>query len=126
LVYPVDLGSHRIYKAEEMEITLDPHTREAIRREYIQAIKDQGLILVPDHVGLKALEIMKEQEQLLKHKHLTPYQIAKHGLIPGITTLKTIKNMIADGRIGTNEWYLDAGGKYHILTQAIKRLRHAS
>lgn len=79
-----------------MEVILDPHTREAISREFIQAIDDHGLLLVPNHIGMATLKLIKEQDQLLKQKYLTPYQIAKHELIPGKTTLKTIKNMIQD------------------------------
>ena len=107
-----------------MEFTLTPETREVLTREFISAIKLSGLVLVPSEVGAAGLDVVKQHQQLLKKKYLSPYKIAKAKLLPGVTHLNTIKNMIADGRIDQDEWFKDADGKTQVLSIAIKRLRH--
>ena len=105
-----------------MEV-LDPKITTALRREFITAIKDEGLVLVPKHIGEHALTFYKKQQDLLKKKAVTPYQIANYNLLPGVTNLKTIKNMIADGRITTDESFKQ-DNKVFVLTEALKRLRN--
>ena len=94
---------------------LDIGTLEAVG-EYLKA---NNLIVVPKD----AYKQQQEANSLLKQKSLTPYMIIKHGLLPGVSNLKTIKNMVLDGRIGVNENYKDENGKWFIMTSAIKRLR---
>jgi len=86
-----------------MEVSIDPYTREAIQREYIEALREAGLVVLPNSLAAEALLLIKDRETLLKQKHLTQYQIAKAHLIPGKTTAQTIKNMISDGRITKDE-----------------------
>lgn len=107
-----------------MNISLDATTRAAIKREFIDAIKAEGLVLVPEAVAGLAVDVFVKQKKLLSRKTLTPYTIAKFQLVPGVKSLKTIKHMALDGRISKNEFFIDASGKMQILTMAIKRLRN--
>lgn len=95
-------------------------------QDFMKHLAQNGLVIVPktlveqnlDHAKLKAA-----QNKELKKKWTTPYYIAKYQLIDGVTSIKTIKAMIKDGRIGANEHYTDEKGKCKILVTAIKRLR---
>lgn len=99
----------------------DPTLKTAIRREFIEAIKEEGLLLVPYEVGHHVITIYKRQQSLMKQKAVTPYQIANYKLIPGITSIKTIRNWIDSGKIRDYEWYMK-GKKYYVLTEAVRRL----
>ena len=101
----------------------DPYTLTAAKREFIQAIKDENLILIPAEYGEVVFDVVKKQQSLLKHKAVSAYMVAKYKLIPNVNTLRTIKNMVADGRISASECYHDASGKLHIITNYIKRVR---
>lgn len=107
-----------------MSLIIDPYQKEALQREFIEAIDARGLILVSRPLAIHMLQLEKMHTALLKKKYLSPYQIAKHQLIPGKTTARTIKNMIVDGRIADGEWFLDKKGNYQVMTFAIKRLRN--
>lgn len=87
-------------------------------------LKAEGLILVSEDIAKLGADIYLDQKRILKQKTITPYLIAKFRLLPGVKTLKTIKNMVEDGRISKNEYYIDNSGKMHILTMAVKRLRN--
>ena len=106
-----------------MEITLAPEVREALKREFITALKDSGLVWVSKDVAEHGVAFLAKQDDLLKQKTITPYMVAKYKLLPGVTHLQTVKNMVADGRIRKGEWLLDADEKLQILTYAIKRIR---
>jgi hypothetical protein len=107
-----------------MEFTLTPELREVLQREFITAIKHSGLVLVPNDVAQHSMEFLKQQHDVMKCKYVSPYKIAKYKLLPGVTHLQTVKNMIDDGRIAPDEWFKDEADKIQILTTALKRLRH--
>lgn len=101
----------------------DSKTSEQIRGEFISALKEEGLILIPQEVGPAAISFYRKQQNLLKQTSVTPYQIANYGLIPGIRSLKTIMNWIGSGKISRDEWYKE-GDKTYVLTEAINRLNN--
>lgn len=101
----------------------DPHTVTALRREFIQAIRDEKLILIPAEYGDLVFNTVKKQQDLLSQKAITAFKVARYNLIPNCTTIRTLKNMVVDGRISKHERYYDTSGKLYIMTNAIKRLR---
>lgn len=105
-----------------MEVVLDPYTRTAIKRELIEGLREAGLILVPEKVAVFSLEFYNAKKKVLRNKYVTPSQIAKYGLLNKVKTIRTVKHMVADGRITPNEWFRDAKGHMQILTVAIRRL----
>lgn len=100
----------------------NPEVKEVIQREFISALQAEGLVLVPDFVGNHVKDFYEKRQQLLRKKYVTPYQIAKYGLLPGVKSIKTVKAMLTDGRIAATEWFLDKQGKKQVLTMAIKRI----
>lgn len=104
-------------------LQLDIKTKQAVQAEFINALRNEGLILVPEKYAHMVAELEKKQYQALKAKTITPYKIAKLSLIPGANSIKTITDMIADGRIGVNEWFKDANNKTYVMVSAVKRLR---
>lgn len=102
---------------------LDTYTLTAAKREFIQAIKDENLMLIPAEYGAHVMELVAVQNRLLKHKSISAYKVAKYRLIPNVTTVRTVKNMVADGRISAMHAFKDASGKLQIMTSAIKLLR---
>ena len=95
--------------------------RKKIVREVLEDLIAEGYAVVPNSV-LKDINQKAKVNSLLSLKKLTPYQIAKFELIPGITSIDTVKNMTTDGRIGKKEFYKE-GDKMYIIPAAIKRLR---
>lgn len=98
--------------------------RKEIVDELIASLEAKGLVLVPA-TELENMERKKTEQRLLSRAKLTPYQIAKFGLIPGVKSMKTIKNMATDGsgRLGKHDHYTDKNGKHFVMTSAVKRLR---
>lgn len=107
-----------------MEAVIDPIQKELLQREFITALKDAGLVLLPKAAAEYGTDFLVKQKIALSKTAITPYKIAKLKLIPGVKTLKTVKDMINDGRIGVNEFYTDSSGKTYVLTAAVKRLRN--
>jgi hypothetical protein len=95
--------------------------RKQMVREVIQDLYSEGFIVVPASV-LDTINTTQYENSMLQHTTLTPYQIANKRLIPGVTSIGTVKKMTVDGRIGAKEFYYE-GGKMKILTSAIKRMR---
>lgn len=106
------------------EIVIDIQQKKALQHEFIEALKAANLVILPEDAAAFAHDFYKEQKKLLAQKALTPYQIAKYKLLPGVKTLKTVKDMINDGRITGSEYYNDTNGKLKISCVAIKRLRN--
>lgn len=102
-----------------MALTLSPEDREIIQREFIAALRNEGMVVVPKFV----VEFEKRKMMLLKRKSITPFMIEKYKLLNGVTR-KTVMNMIKDGRIRTGEWYKDSRGITYVLTMAIKRINN--
>lgn len=93
-----------------------------IVNKVIKSLEEKGLV-VTTAAHLENLERQKTINRLLSRTKLTPYQIAKFKLIPGVSSLKTVKNMAQDGRLKKHEHYTDSTGKHFVLTTAVKRLR---
>ena len=99
---------------------LDQLTKNTIQAEFIQALKNEGLIVVPKDSYNQQMEV----KALLKKEYLSPYCIAKSQLIPKVTTVQTVYNMILRGDIHHTEWFYDKKGNYQVITSALKRLRN--
>lgn len=95
--------------------------RKQIVREVIEDLYAEGFVVMPASV-LQDVNKRAIHQKLLKQYKLTPYQIAKFKLIPGVSAPETIKNMVKDGRIGKKEFFVE-NGKWYIVTTAVKRLR---
>lgn len=97
---------------------------EDFKKSLAEFLKDEGLLLVPETLAQISADIYVHQHKLLKKKTITPYLIAKFNLIPGVKTIRTVKTMTEDGRIGKDEFFIDTNGRMKISTSAIKRLRN--
>ena len=92
-----------------------------LQKNFIEALKNEGLVLVPEHVAKYSLGFYEKRRQLLTRIMVTPYEVVKWDLLNGVKSIKTVKNMIKDYRIGVKE-HLQKDGKLYILTNAIKRI----
>lgn len=106
----------------EKNIILSPITIAEISTTFIAQLKKEGLVLLPEKYSPAVAQVFEKRNKLMKQRTVTPYQIAKFGLLNKPATINSIKNMINDGRIGAKETYVDANGKHHVLVAAIKRL----
>ena len=97
--------------------------RKKIVDEVIEALEAKGLVLVPAS-ELDDMQKRKAEQRLLSRTKLTPYQVIKFDLLPGVKSIKTIKNMAEDGRFGKYEYLIDSNGKHWVLTSALKRMRN--
>lgn len=100
---------------------MEAFDRKKIVREVLEDLISEGYAVVPNSV-LKDINQNEKVKSLLSLKKLTPYQIAKFQLIPGVTSIPTVKKMTVDGRIGKKEFYFECY-KMCIIPNAIKRLR---
>ncbi|MGE5944091.1 MAG: hypothetical protein ACM31G_07110 [Flavobacteriales bacterium] len=103
-------------------IKLDNDTFNA----FADILKQRGLIVVPQN-EFENKAWYNKRSNLLRKKWLTPYEIAKFELLDTKPTLKTIKNMITEGRILKHETYIDESGKIPkvmVSRQAIERLNN--
>lgn len=90
----------------------------------IDGMVARGYALVPSDLLEPAMIMHKKRTSAMRKKALTPYEIVNLQLIPGIKTLNTIKNMVADGRIKDFENYKDSSGKLYITKACINRLNN--
>lgn len=70
------------------------------------------------------LQLKKAKARMMRRNRLTPYEISKFELINGVKSIKTVKNMVVDGRIRPDENYKDSSGKLYITRAAIERLNN--
>jgi len=104
------------------QVILAPETVTAVARELTDNLRDSGLVIVHKSVAQYGFFFMQRREKLLKQKAVTPSLIVKYQLINQEQSVGTIKNMVKDGRITTNEWFKDNKNVMHITTAAIQRL----
>lgn len=97
-------------------------SEQRIAQGVVELLAKKGLVVVTAEMADAALQHKKAVDRLMRRNSVTAYEASKFKLI-GKTSLKTIKNMCADGRITEHEHYLDAAGTLRITTKAIKRLR---
>jgi len=105
-----------------MITTIDPEQREVLQREFIAALHDAGLVVVPKYLSVKAVDVEKRKRELLQQRSVTTYEIEKYKLLP--RTRATVLNWVAKGVIKKGEWYKDDKGVTRVLTIAIKRLNN--
>jgi len=98
--------------------------RKELVKEVIKDLLAAGFMVMPASM-VEDLNQIHYANRMLKQKKLTPYQIAKNKLIPGVNSLETIKKMTEDGRIGPREFFVE-NRKMYITSNAIKRLRNES
>lgn len=101
-------------------LSLDQHTIDTVMATF----KAEGLILVPEAVGKHASIFYDKREKLLKQKWVTAYEVAEFQLLNRKPTLKTVKNMIKDGRITKDENYINDKGVSMVLVAAIHRINN--
>jgi hypothetical protein len=94
----------------------------AIVNSIVDGLAAKGLAVVPANLVEPAMALQKAKDLLMKRGKVTPYEIAKFELLDGVKALKTIKNMVADGRIKKHEHFIDRSGKLYITTECINRL----
>ena len=100
---------------------LDQNILDQLQNTLISTLKAAGLVLLPESAAAFASEYYSKRTNLMKRKAVSLVMVEKYKLIDGVKTRRTLKNMIADGRIKPNESYRDKGTTM-LLTMAIKRL----
>lgn len=90
--------------------------------ELVAGLAAKGLAVVPASLVEPAMQLQKAKAKLMKRAKVTPYECAKFQLIDGVTSIKTVKTMVKDGRITANESFTDRSGKLYITTSCINRL----
>ena len=88
----------------------------------VDALAARGLVVGPASIMDDAMRLQKAKTRLMRRNKLTPYEVAKFKLLPNQPTLKTVKNMIDDGRIRRDEVFTDKSGKRYITKACIERL----
>ncbi len=88
-----------------MEVVLTPETITAIKREVVNGISEAGLVLIPENVAVFSFQFYNAKKEVMSNKYVTPNTIKKYGLVVGVKTRRTIKNMVGDGRITKEEWF---------------------
>lgn len=124
----VQLGWSKNHNRAKLAKCLKPMTKLAdiatldlAANHFIERLKAEGLILVPERVAEHGLSYYEKRRKLLAKKTVSPHEIVKYELL-GATTVRTIKNMIKDGRIHATECYQETTGRWRIMTSAINRI----
>tara|TARA_B100000768_G_scaffold116524_1_gene107828 strand:+ start:1366 stop:1680 length:315 start_codon:yes stop_codon:yes gene_type:complete len=87
----------------------------------ITVLKNKQLLLVPNNVGIYAMQFYEKRNQMFRRFKVTPYQIIKWDMLNGVKSIKTVHNMVKDKRIESFET-AEIDGKFYIITAAIKRI----
>ena len=106
------------------ETHIDPVQRAILQREFITAIKDAGLVLMPKQIANELFDLKTKQQKALLKKTITPYKVARLKLIEGVGTTNGVKNYITRNAVADVDYYSDSNGKLQILTTALKRIIH--
>lgn len=106
-----------------MNYEIDHITREVVQKEFIEALKVNGLMVAPKELVLNGIDLRKDQDLQLKKSYLSAWSIEKYKLLGG-KSANTVKNMVKDGRIKSHECFQDKNGVLQIMTSAIKRLNN--
>lgn len=88
----------------------------------METIQKKGLVLVPENAAEFALQFAAERKKAFKKTAVTPQTIVKYKMLNSKPTVRTIKNMVKDGRIGVEEHYRNDKDHLYILVSTIKRL----
>jgi hypothetical protein len=88
----------------------------------MDSFKKEGLVLVPENAAVFALQYAAERKKAFKKTAVTPHTIVKYKMLNTNPTVRTIKNMVKDGRIGVEEHYRDSKDHLYVLVSAIKRI----
>lgn len=105
-------------------IELSKESINQINQALISELKNQGLVLVPESLARVSMVVHAQKKQILKKKFVTPFEIAKYGLINNVKSRQTVMNMIADGRIGKKEHFKDQRNRTMVSVQAINRINN--
>lgn len=90
----------------------------------LAGLLDSGHVLVTAELADAALQHKKAIDRLMRKSACTAYEVAKFKLI-GTNSIRTIKAMVADGRINKlNETFISSEGKLCITNACLKRLRN--
>lgn len=100
-------------------------SEENIINGLIERLSEKGMVLVSADIADEALKLQRAKTKLMRRAKLTPYEISKFRLLPGVTSINTVNNMIADGRILEDEVFVDKSGKRYVIKAAIERLNTA-
>lgn len=102
-------------------VRLDQQSILDVTENVLNAIKSQGLVLLPENVAQFSYQFYTKRKQLMAGKTVSPDEIVKYDLLNGVKSRNTVKNWINKGIIREKEFVI-IDGKYRILVSAIKRL----
>lgn len=99
--------------------SLDQHTINAVMATF----KAEGLVLIPEEAGKFVTKFYEKRKTVLKQTWVTAYEVAEYQLLNKKPSLKTVKNMIEDGRITADETYKNKG-VHMVLVSALHRINN--
>lgn len=107
-------------------INLSRRSIEMISESLLEALKEEGMVLMPAHMAHSVMILEEKRQALMKQKYVTIMQIINNKLLIHTPTKQTIVNMIQDGRIHHTEVIKkeekNKYGRYLISTDAIRRI----
>lgn len=106
-------------------VELTPGTITAIKREFFNMIKEQGLVLVTQ-TDAELINKAKATNRIMRRNHVSPYVIEKYQLLNKVKTRQSVVNMIERGDFGKENtgWFKDSKGNYQVLTSVIKQINN--
>lgn len=93
-------------------------------KDIIEALKIEGLVLVPKTYMDSFINVKEAQLQALTTRHISSYRVAKLKLINGITTNLGVKQLMKRDFVLDQDYYIDDKGIMQVLTSTIKTLRN--
>jgi hypothetical protein len=112
-------------------VVLSEHSVNQITERFMQTIKDNGLVLLPETAARFSNQFYENRKKVLSKEFVTTVDIIKYDLLDGVKSRNTIKNWCAIGKIKESEYFVSQKGgrnklgSYKILTSAIRRLNKA-
>jgi hypothetical protein len=96
--------------------------RSIIVDDLVKGLAAKGLVVMPAVLVDDAVRLQKARVSVMRRSKVTAYEVVKFQLLPNVSSLNTVKNMVKDGRILAGENYRDSNGKLYITKIAIERL----
>lgn len=104
-------------------ISLDPKIVTQMGKEWMQMLDEKGLVIVGKNVANFSYKFYEERKKVLRKKWVTPHEIAKYDLMVNVGSYQTVKNMVADGRIGKNDHLYEKRKNTNVLKISVRFIK---
>jgi hypothetical protein len=110
---------------ETYTVNVSKEVLTEINDMFIQSLKDNGLVLLPEKAAHFANSYYQDREKVLLRDAVTPNDIIKYDLLEGVKSSNTVRNWVTSGRIREDECFKTKTGILKVKMSAIKRLNKA-